>query len=120
MVGTRKATELNRPSMRKQPLNAPRQPGIHWHYVVQCAAGEAKILMVIGVDYRLVVHGGVDGGGTALLHAEGFVEHGNHRHQAVGGAGTCGHYLVCVCNFRIVNAEHHGAINIRFCRLGKQ
>ena len=106
--------------MRQQPFYASRQPGIHRHYVVECTACKAKILVVIRIDHRLVVHGGVNGGGTALLYAEGFIEHAYHRHQAVGGAGTCGHYPVCFRKLGLVNAEDHGAVDIRFCRLGKQ
>src|SRR4029077_20078261 len=53
-------------------------------------AGPAQVA-VGTVDERLVAGVGVHRGHEALLDAERIVEHLDHRHEAVGGAGGVGH-----------------------------
>src|SRR5690606_38625621 len=84
------------------------------------AAGAAQVLVVVGIDHRLVIHGGVDGGGTALLYAEGVVQYLDHRYQTVGGAGTRSHNHILGIQLVVVDSEHHGAVHIGFAWLGKQ
>ena len=58
----------------------PRKAGVYRYDVMERAAGAAQVIVVVGVDHWLVVHGGMDGSGAALFYAEGVVQHLDHRY----------------------------------------
>ncbi len=78
--------------------------------------------MVVGVDHRLVVHRRVNGRDGGELDAHRVIEQLEQRHAAVGGAGGVGHQPLGAAQLPLIDAHHHGGVDIRRTghRLGKQ
>ena len=93
-TGTRSAVPSSLPFMRlEHEARGPGRAGRGRDDVDGGGAGPAQVA-VGAVDQLLVARVGVHGRHQALLHAEGVVEHLDHRHEAVRGARGVGHDLV--------------------------
>ena len=75
---------------------------------------------MIGVNYRLVIHRRVNGGDHTGLDTELIIEHFNHWHHTVGGAGGAGDYGFVAAENMLIDAIDNGGIDSGFSWLGKQ
>ncbi|MNT33815.1 hypothetical protein D3C72_1697610 [compost metagenome] len=76
---------------RQQTFDAARQTSGHRDHRLERRTGAAQVLVVIGIDHRLIVHRRVNRGDRHVFQANGLVQQTQQRHAAVGGAGGVGH-----------------------------
>src|SRR5690606_34604022 len=85
-------------------------------------ARAAQIVVVIGVDHRLVVHRRVDRGDRHILQANRLVQHLEQRHATVSGAGGVRDQAFLSGQAGVVDAIHQRGVDVRLAGhgLGKQ
>ena len=76
--------------------------------------------MVIGIDYRLVIHRRVDGGDNPPFDTEAVIEYFDNRYHTVGGTGGGGDDGLTAIEKLMVNPVDNGGIHIGLGGLGKQ
>ncbi|MNZ77053.1 hypothetical protein D3C78_955780 [compost metagenome] len=106
----------------EQALDATGQAGRHRDHRLERRAGAAQVLVVVGVDHRLVVHRRVDGGDGHVVQADGLVEHLEQRHAAVGGAGGVGQQALGTAEAGLIDSVDDGGVDVVLAghRLGEQ
>ena len=76
----------------QQAIDTQCQPCVYRDNRLHSSAGFAQISMMVGIDYRLVIHGRVNGGDHTALYTKVVIEHFDYWHHTVGRTGCGGHY----------------------------
>ena len=92
--------------------DAGREPGVDRNHRLQRGARLAQVRVVVGVQHRLVVHRGVDRGDHAALQPELARQRVDHRHDAVGGAGSRRDHPLVAAQQAVVDAVDDGRVDV--------
>ncbi len=101
---------------RQQAFDAARQTGGHRDHRLERRTGTAQVLMVVGVDHRLVVHRRVDGGDRHVFQADRLVQQLEQRHPAIGRAGGVGDQRFAAAEVLLVDPIDDGGVDVRLAR----